>query len=222
MKCLALSLLLTALAASSGCSVNPSTHEKSGPTVVFRQRESNISALFLTPGSSTPATFTTEPLACVATDPGGVQSISLSFTQTISLCVFSGGCGMSFCISDGATFNLSPGLPAAQTATSHPDSSGQVPNELFLLAILQGAYECTATAHDKTVRGEPFGQSVSAICSATNYSKRSSTVTIPVTFNPPATAACCTGSACQCNTSTTVPVVVCCANSSCHSDNSCH
>jgi hypothetical protein len=213
--------LLALAVALVGCSVNPSTHEKSGPSVVFRERDNTISALFLTPSSATPATFAPEPLACVATDPGGVQSISLSFSPTVNLCVFSGGCGSSFCIGDDAIFNISPALPAAQTAASHPDSSGQVPNELFLFSTLEGAYQCTATKNDKRVSGEPYGQSINATCTATNYSKRSTTVTLPVTFNPPASAACCTGGSCQCN-STDKTFVVCCPNTSCHSDNSCH
>jgi hypothetical protein len=220
------SALLSALAVILvGCSVNPKTHEKSGPSVVFRERDNNISALYLSPSAATAPTaaiFAPEPLACVAKDPGGVQSISLSFTQTVDLCVFPGGCGSSFCIGDDATFHISPALPAEQTATSHPDSSGQVPNELFLSSTLEGAYLCTASKDGRTATGEPYGQSIKATCTAANYSMKSTTVTIPVTFNPPASAACCTGSSCQCNNTSKAVLVVCCPNTTCHSDNSCH
>lgn len=207
-----------------GCSVNTKTNETAGPKVVFRQGDSTIADLFLTPDSATPASFAPETFACVATDPGGVKSISLSYSDTTTLCVFSGGCGTltSFCIGDGATFHISPSMPAPQSATSHPDSSGQVPNELFLLSTLQGGpYECAATKDKKTVRGEPFGQTVKATCSATNYSGKSSTSILPVIFNPQTGNPSCTGSACNCVGSPNTLVTVCSPGYVCQSDGSC-
>jgi hypothetical protein len=115
-------------------------------------------------------------------------------------------------------------MPADQSATSHPDSAGQVPNELFLLSTLkEEAYECSDTGHGKTVHGEPFGQTIKATCKATNYSDKTSTATLPVTFNAPKGASwCCTGSSCNCEgKSSSIQVQVCCAGHVCQSDGSC-
>jgi hypothetical protein len=96
--------------------------------VVFKEGDKAITKLFLDPNKSIPSVFAAKSLACVANDPGGVESVTLSFTQTIDICVFSGGCGTltTYCpYGGGIEYHLSPSMPAAQTATSHPDSSGR-------------------------------------------------------------------------------------------------
>jgi len=206
-----------------GCAVNPVTDEKTGPKVVFRQGDKNVDNLFLTPSGATPVKFGPGDVTCVATDSGGVKSISLSFSDSTTLCVYTGPCGTPtpFCIGTGGP--ISPSMPATQSATSHPDSMGQVPNELFLdTTIKEAAYECSDTGGGKTVSGEPFGQSIKATCDATNYSGKTSTATLRVTFDPRPSDPCCTGSSCNCKGgSSSTKVNVCCAAHVCQSDGSC-
>jgi hypothetical protein len=202
------------------CSVNPGTHEKSGPKVVFRQGDKNISSLFLRPNTDAPASFASASFSCDATDSGGVQSISLSFDDAVTECVFSSGCGSSWCPGTG-NFHFAPSMPAPQTSTSHRDSVGQVPNELFLLAELGGTYQCVESKGAKTVKGQPFGQTVTATCGATNYSGKESHSSLAITFNPPSAAPCCSGSMCSCGFSSDHQALVCCAGYVCQSDNTC-
>jgi hypothetical protein len=208
-----------------GCSVSPGTHEKTGPSVVFREGDKTIDRLFLDPNTATPSVFAAKSFACVANDSGGVASVTMSFSQTIDICVFNGGCGdlTTFCLYGGGLhYHLSPAMPALQTATSHPDSSGQVPNELFLFANLQGPYKCVGTERDITKVGEPYGQTVTAMCTATNYSKKQTSASLPITFNSVPAESCCTGSKCNCGLahSSTEVVTVCCANTTCQSGGS--
>jgi hypothetical protein len=208
----------------TGCYVNPVTDEKKGPDVFFREGDKTIDDVFLTANMATPAKFGPESsIACDATDPGGVKSISLSFEDTTKVCVTSGGCGASG-ICPGSGGMLSPLLGNFQSETSHPDSSGQVPSELFLLATLKDdAYECIKSGDGKTIRGEPFGQTVKATCEATNYSGKKSTATLRVTFSPPKGVTwCCTGGSCNCEgKSSTTQINVCCADHVCQSNGAC-
>jgi hypothetical protein len=206
-----------------GCAVNPVTDEKTGPKVVFNQGDKTTDELFLKPDKATPAKFGPESFTCVATDPGGVKSISLSYLDNTTLCVYSSGCGTAspFCIGTGG--NISPAILAPQSETSHPDYLGQVPSALLLLATLkEEAYECSDTGGGKTVHGEPFGQTIKVTCTATNYSEKTSIATLPVTFDPPTGAPCCTGSPCNCGgKSSSTKVNVCCAGHVCQSNGSC-
>lgn len=205
-------ILATLLIIQTACQVNPNTHETTGPQVSFRQGDSTLSSLFLSAGETAPINF-----SCAASDPGGVASINLEFSQDVAICVFSSGCGSSIC--PGNSGRISPAMPALQAQTSHPDSSGRVPNDLFLLATLQGPYSCVTSNHRKTATGKPYGQTVTATCTATNYSKLTTKTTLPITFSPPSDVSCCTGSSCACGAAAASksPVAICCAGTMCQS-----
>jgi hypothetical protein len=80
-------------------------------------------------------------------------------------------------------FNYEP-VPPPQSSTSTLDTMGQVPTELFTDTLLQGPFTCTIPGI--TVGGviaRPYGQTLNATCNATNYSSKTSTAVLPITFS---------------------------------------
>lgn len=170
---LTLPALMLALLPQLACtSVTPVTNEQTGPTVVFRQGNATITSASLNADGATPLNIN-----CVATDNGGVQAVSLTFSTSVSNCTTTAGNGYT------GSFAYSPPPPATQTTTSHPDSNGQVPTELFLIGTMNGgAYSCMIP--DVTGPARPYGQTVTATCTAQNYSAKSTTATLPIVFSP--------------------------------------
>lgn len=163
---------IAALLLLSACSqVTPVTTETSGPTIAFTQSSvGNITSLSYSPDTNTQVFFN-----AVATDPGGVKSLTLTFDQLVTSCTTTGGA-----VVGGGTFPYSP-VPANQSTSSTPDSNGQVPNELFTVTTLQGPYTCQQYVTPGTSR--PYGDTINATAVATNYSGKTTTSTLPITLS---------------------------------------
>jgi hypothetical protein len=161
-------LLMTA----AGCSnVPPVTSETAGPKVVFTQSgvPGNITSLTLNADSNAAQFFN-----AVATDPGGVKSINLVFTSGTGSCTTVMGAVYS------GVFTYSP-VPANQNTTSTPDGMGLVPTELFTTSTVQGPFTCN-TFLNPPQTSRPYGDTVYANVTATNYSGKSTNASLPMTF----------------------------------------
>jgi hypothetical protein len=163
---------LLLLLAAAGCSnVTPVTNETTAPTVVFTQSGApgNITSLTLNPDSNAAQFFN-----AVATDPGGVKSINLVFTSGTAFCTTVMGAVYS------GVFTYSP-VPANQSTTSTPDGMGFVPTELFTTSTVQGPFTCDTFLHPPQT-SRPYGDTVYANVTATNYSGKSTNASLPMTF----------------------------------------
>jgi hypothetical protein len=165
-------VLVAATLSLTACNdVTPVTTETTGPSVVFRSAGSNITSLSVNADSAA-----TESFDCVATDNGGVQSINLSFPSTVSNCTTTSGAGYS------GVYSYAP-VPPPESSSSTPNSMGQVPTELFTVTNLQGPFTCSIPGvTGNGVVARPYGQTINATCNATNYSSKSSTAVLPITF----------------------------------------
>ncbi|CAE6939155.1 hypothetical protein R69608_05139 [Paraburkholderia nemoris] len=165
--CLLGSLVALALCACN--TVTPVTNETTGPTITFSQTNvGTVTSLSYNADTSTQSFFN-----AVATDSGGVKSINLSFSQSVPDCTTVSGGGYT------GSYSYSP-VPPAESSSSTPDSSGQVPTELFTATTLQGPYTCTIPGISDPAR--PYGQTINATVTATNYSGISTTATLPINF----------------------------------------
>lgn len=168
MRHLKLAPLLGLLAACS-TNVTPVTTETTGPSVVFRQGNNNITSLSVNADTNSSQFF-----AFDANDAGGVKSISITFSPSVNQCTTVSGAGYS------GVYTYSPSIPP-ESSSSTPDSMGQVPPELFTDTTLQGPYTCVIPGISQSAR--PYGQTIYAFGSATNYSGKTSTAQLPITFS---------------------------------------
>lgn len=152
--------------------VTPKTNENSGPSIVYRQGGTIITRLSVNADSSA-----SESIACDATDNGGVKSLTLSFPSTVSACTTTSGGGYT------GVYTYAP-IPPPEHATSTPNAMGQVPTELSTDFTLQGPFTCdNPGVTGNGVVARPYGQTINATCSATNYSGKTSTALLPITFS---------------------------------------
>jgi hypothetical protein len=165
-----IALVLTA-GLASGCAVTPITTETSGPTITFGSNSvsngQNLTSLNYGTTANTPAY-----LYVSATDNGGVKSLYVNFSSTVPFCNVNNGAVYS------GVYIYSPQIPSA-SATSTPNSQGQVPNTLLTTSTIQGPFSCTVQGIGV---GAPFGQTITVTASATNYSNRTTTSTLPITL----------------------------------------
>jgi hypothetical protein len=158
----------------AGCAaVIPVTNETTGPTITFTN---NIGWL---PNGTIDVNATSVLLVTAyAQDNGGVKSMNLAFSQSVPGCYSQGG-GLQ-----NGPLAYRP-IPLSQSAVSIPDSSGKAAIELITVAAGQGPYTCylpaaLTSSHQGTL--QPFGQTIFAIATATNYSGKSTTASLPMTF----------------------------------------
>jgi hypothetical protein len=168
------------LMALSGCGTTaPNYNEASGPTVYFTQTATGSTPVTVignvdVDNASAPVSFN-----AVATDPGGVQSITLEFDQ--DLFAPNSSCGTtSGAIYGGGTIPYAP-IPVAQSDTSSVQN-GQVPTELFVIGNLNGPFTCDLSAIGIQGINRPYGATIHATATATNYSGKTTTVVLPITF----------------------------------------
>ncbi len=170
-----LSCILFVFLLSSCALVTPVTNETTGPTITFNSaRNSNIPYL-----SVSSSEFVANPtvLTAVANDNGGVQSLSLSFSNVTADCAIGG-------TTYEGSFLFSP-VPAQQSTTSTPDSSGKVSPSLAIISNLQGPYTCTVPGVGNENSGKPaFNAPFTATAIASNYSGKSTTATLQIYLIP--------------------------------------
>lgn len=171
-----LAVLLPILMA--GCNeVTPVTNETTGPTITFTQTatgSASLTQILVDPDGNAQVTFN-----ALANDPGGVKEIGISFDDQLyppSECMTLDGAGYG-----GGTFPYGP-IPADQTSTSSPNAMGQVPTELFIVNTLQGPFTCDLSAVGIQATARPYGDTIHATVSATNYSNKTTTAILDIVF----------------------------------------
>lgn len=169
--------VIAALAMLVGCNTNPNPNETTPPSIVFNVKDAN--GHFVPATSATVSGSGASPLnlSCVATDQGGMSSLSLSFSNSVDGCVTPGGAVY--------TGGYPIAVPATQQQTTTLNSQGQLPSELFFFATMQGPYTCHVPNPPAPPpgNGTPGGSGIVATCVAQNYSKKTATATLPITLN---------------------------------------
>jgi hypothetical protein len=98
---------------------------------------------------------------CVVSDPGGVKSAALQFSDGVD------GCNVNGAIYSGV-FTLSP-VPSPLFQALSGDAQGQVLDTLPLLASLQGPFSCEVPGVGV---GVPTGESIRITCHGENWSQK--------------------------------------------------
>jgi len=156
---MAVAIGLLALGGCQKVTINP--NDASAPVVEIKIKGDN--GQYATAGAT--AQMSAEngqiDLMCIATDPQGVKSVSLSFVG-----------GSDSCTVSGAIYNGSfptEGLPSSQKQALSGDASNQVLTKLPLLAALKGPLTCTVLGAPSQ-KGTPYGSKVLVQCAGTNWS----------------------------------------------------
>ena len=154
----------------AACQVTPTTNETTGPTITFTQTGAGtITSISYSASSNTQIFFN-----ALANDAGGVKLINLQFSPTVPSCTTGGGAVYS------GDFVYKP-VPPSQNIPASPNSSGQLPSELFATTTLQGPFTCTIPG--QKAAGWPIGDTISAIVQATNASGKTTTATLPINLH---------------------------------------
>jgi hypothetical protein len=170
---LTLGLCTAALSLSIGCKTNgPDTKDSTPPTVEIKVKGAN--------GQYAPASSATLAISngdaldlmCINSDPQGVSSIALDYSNHSDSCTTGGGA-----IYDGS-FTID-GLPAPATQNLAPNQ-GQVLTSIPLLATVKGPLTCSIPPQ---LKGFPFGAKVKVTCTGKNYSSNSQTSTAVKTLD---------------------------------------
>jgi hypothetical protein len=120
-----------------------------------------------------------QQILAIATDPGGVKSITLSFSRTVRPCL--GSTGLWYKNASGVSFYYQP-VPANATLISTPVGSGagMVLPELVAESALKGPYVCVQDISTGLLL-YPFG-TITATATATNYAGSIVTARLPILF----------------------------------------
>ncbi len=153
-----IALAAIALTVSFGCNkskIDP--NDSSPPTVQIKVKNSS--------GQYEVATKTATlgdrlDLTCVVSDPQGVKSLDLTFSETPA-----NECTVGSTLNNGSFWIP---LPANQSQTLQGDSSGNVIDTLPMFATINGA---TCTVNNQT--GVPHGFVITVTCKGTNWSSNS-------------------------------------------------
>ena len=166
LKCVAI------LVALAGCKVGQLTNETAGPTLSFSsQKRSDTITSLLVDADSVGATI----FYARADDNGGVKDIALTFPSKVESCTTVSGADHS-----GGAFLYAP-VPGGRSATASPDDMGAVTSELVIASTFQGPFTCSIPGVTETAR--PYGDTITATLTATNYSGKTSTATLPIMFS---------------------------------------
>jgi len=140
------------------CSVKPDPNDSSKPSVIINVR--GVDGAYTPASQATMSAGTTNQLNmnCVVKDAGGVSAINLSFTSA------SNSCTVSSTIYNGV-FSISS-VPATQSSTYVPDAQGNVKDERFYFATLQGPFTCNVPG---VGTGAPLGATITATCTGKNF-----------------------------------------------------
>lgn len=170
---LTLGLFTAALSLSIGCKTNgPNTNDSTPPTVEIKVKGAN--GQYATASSATLAVSSNDALdlMCVNSDPEGVSSIALSYSNHSDSCTTGGGAIYS------GSFTID-GVPAPATQNLSPNQ-GQVLTSIPLLATVKAPLSCSIPPQ---LKGFPYGAKVTVTCTGKNYSSNSQASTTVKTLD---------------------------------------
>lgn len=169
---LTLALWTAALWLSIGCkTTGPNTNDSTPPTVEFKVKGANGQYATASSATLTAASNEAVDFMCVNSDPEGVSSIALSYSNHADSCTTSGGAIYS------GSFTID-GLPAPATQNLSPNQ-GQVLTSIPLLATVK-SLSCSIPPQ---LKGFPYGAKVTVTCTGKNYSSNSQASTTVKTLD---------------------------------------
>jgi hypothetical protein len=164
---LILSLFTAALVLTTGCKTNgPNTNDSTPPNVEIKVKGTNGQYAVASSATLATSSSNTLDLMCVNSDPEGVSSIALNYSDHSDSCT----------TGDGAIYSGSftiTGLPAPATQNLAPNQ-GQVLTSIPLLATVKAPLSCSIPPQ---LKGFPYGAKVTVTCTGKNYSSNSQTST---------------------------------------------
>ena len=159
---LTLTACLAALTLATGCKKNQKNpNDSTPPTVEIKVKGGN--GQYAPAATASLATASTDrvDLMCVNSDPEGVSSISLNFSNHSDSCTTDGGAIFS------GSFSIL-GVPSAETQDLQPDAQGQVLTTIPLLATVKAPLTCSVPGQPG--KAFPYGAKVTVTCTGKNWS----------------------------------------------------
>src|SRR5260221_70917 len=168
-----LAVCMAVLTIAIGCKTNgPNNNDKTPPNVEIKVRGTNGQYAPATTATLAVSSSDALDLMCVNSDPEGVSSIALSYSNHSDSCT----------TGDGAVYSGSfsiQGVPSPATQNLAPNQ-GQVLTSIPLLAIVQDSLSCSIPPQQK---GFPYGAKVTVTCTGKNYSSNSQNSTTVKTLD---------------------------------------
>jgi len=151
--------MVAGVIAGTGCKkVVKNTNAKTPPAVEIKVRGSDGQYAVASEASLAAGAPGQLELLCIVHDNEGVKSISLSFSSQVDACNVGGA------IYTGV-FSLAT-VPAPQFQGLSGDASGQVLEQVPLMATVTGPFSCTVPGNGT---GTPYGTEIVATCDGHNW-----------------------------------------------------